>query len=191
MSNDRYVSPLSERYASREMQYIFSPDKKFRTWRRLWIALAETEKELGFFLTFGDNLAHIKPIAHLYQSELKELAEALGTSSEVIQQEPSAGFWSGQTDLEDFSYWILNDGPIVYPRNFTDEEVKKAELIKKELSYQKIDQFLFLYHQNADISELIDGSGLSAEIIHGLIHIVEKAKKLKNRDILLELKREV
>ncbi len=47
MSTDRYVSPLSERYASREMQYIFSPDMKFRTWRRLWIALAETEMELG------------------------------------------------------------------------------------------------------------------------------------------------
>ena len=46
-NTDRYVSPLSERYASREMQYLFSPDKKFRTWRRLWIALAETEKELG------------------------------------------------------------------------------------------------------------------------------------------------
>ena len=51
MSNDRYVSPLSERYASKEMQYIFSPDKKFRTWRRLWIALAETEKELGLNIT--------------------------------------------------------------------------------------------------------------------------------------------
>ncbi|MCM1569212.1 MAG: lyase family protein, partial [Roseburia sp.] len=47
MSTDRYQSPLSERYASKEMQYIFSPDMKFRTWRRLWIALAETEKELG------------------------------------------------------------------------------------------------------------------------------------------------
>lgn len=51
MSNDKYLSPLSERYASREMQYIFSPDKKFRTWRRLWIALAKTEKELGLDIT--------------------------------------------------------------------------------------------------------------------------------------------
>ena len=47
MSTDRYVSPLSERYASKEMQFIFSPDMKFQTWRKLWIALAETEKELG------------------------------------------------------------------------------------------------------------------------------------------------
>ena len=51
MSTDRYQSPLSERYASKEMQYIFSPDMKFRTWRRLWIALAETEKELGLPIT--------------------------------------------------------------------------------------------------------------------------------------------
>ncbi len=47
MSTDRYESPLSQRYASKEMQYIFSQDMKFSTWRRLWIALAETEMELG------------------------------------------------------------------------------------------------------------------------------------------------
>ena len=49
--NDRYNSPLSERYASKEMQYIFSPDMKFKTWRKLWIALAESEMELGLNIT--------------------------------------------------------------------------------------------------------------------------------------------
>ena len=54
-NTDRYVSPLSERYASKEMQYVFSPDMKFKTWRRLWIALAETEKELGLDSTAEQN----------------------------------------------------------------------------------------------------------------------------------------
>ena len=48
---DKYVSPLSERYASKEMQYIFSADMKFKTWRKLWIALAEAEHELGLPVT--------------------------------------------------------------------------------------------------------------------------------------------
>ena len=50
-TTDRYSSPLSERYAGSEMQFLFSPDMKFRTWRKLWIALAETEKELGLPIT--------------------------------------------------------------------------------------------------------------------------------------------
>ena len=64
MANDRYESPLAKRYASKEMQYIFSADKKFKTWRKLWIALAESEKELGLDITQEqiDELKHIKRI---------------------------------------------------------------------------------------------------------------------------------
>ena len=51
MNQNKYESPLSSRYASQEMQYIFSPDKKFSTWHRLWIALARAEMELGLPVT--------------------------------------------------------------------------------------------------------------------------------------------
>ena len=54
-----YSSPLSERYPSPEMKYLFSPEKKFRTWRKLWIALAETEKELGLDIT-DEQIAELK-----------------------------------------------------------------------------------------------------------------------------------
>lgn len=60
MDTDKYVSPLSERYASKEMQYIFSPDMKFSTWRRLWIALAETEMELGLSQITPEMIAEMK-----------------------------------------------------------------------------------------------------------------------------------
>ena len=59
MATDRYVSPLSQRYASKEMQYIFSQDKKFKTWRKLWIALAEIEQELGLDIT-DEQIAELK-----------------------------------------------------------------------------------------------------------------------------------
>ncbi len=70
--HNRYTSPLTGRYASEEMQYIFSQDFKFRTWRKLWIALAETEKELGLNIT-DEQIAELK--AH--QDDINyEVAEA-------------------------------------------------------------------------------------------------------------------
>ena len=74
--NDRYKSPLSERYASKEMQNIFSPDKKIKTWRKLWIALAETEKELGLDITqeqIDELKAHAEDINYDVAKEREKL----------------------------------------------------------------------------------------------------------------------
>lgn len=71
---DRYVSPLSGRYASKEMQYIFSPDNKFRTWRKLWIALAETEQELGLSIT-DEQIAELRAHADDINYEVAEKRE--------------------------------------------------------------------------------------------------------------------
>ncbi len=76
MMTDRYTSPLSERYAGKEMQYIFSQDMKFRTWRKLWIALAETEKELGLPIT-DEQIAELKANQDTINYEVARQREAL------------------------------------------------------------------------------------------------------------------
>src|SRR5699024_12613962 len=75
-----YVSPLSTRYASREMQYFFSDNNKFRTWRRLWIALAEAERELGL---------------HITEEQIDELKTTPRTSTTTWRR-PGSG-WSATT----------------------------------------------------------------------------------------------
>jgi adenylosuccinate lyase len=75
MDNDKYISPLSERYAGREMQNIFSPDRKFRTWRKLWIALAESERELGLKIT-EEQIAELKAHQEDINYEVAKAREA-------------------------------------------------------------------------------------------------------------------
>ena len=71
-----YESPLNSRYASQAMQRLFSPDRKFRTWRRLWIALAETEQELGLPIT-DDQIAELKANADAINYDVAAREEAL------------------------------------------------------------------------------------------------------------------
>ncbi|MCD8026036.1 MAG: adenylosuccinate lyase [Clostridiales bacterium] len=76
MAKDTYESPLSSRYASKEMKYIFSPDKKFKTWRKLWIALAESEMELGLPVTqeqIDEMKAHADDINYEVAQEREKL----------------------------------------------------------------------------------------------------------------------
>lgn len=76
MVKETYESPLSSRYASKEMKYVFSPDKKFRTWRKLWIALAESEKELGLPIT-DEQIAELKEHADDINYEVAQEREKL------------------------------------------------------------------------------------------------------------------
>ena len=74
MERDVYESPLSARYAGKEMKYLFSPDMKFRTWRRLWIALAEAEMGLGLPVT-PEQVAELKAHADDINYEVAEARE--------------------------------------------------------------------------------------------------------------------
>ena len=82
--HDRYISPFSTRYASDEMQYIFSDDNKFRTWRRLWIALAKAEQKQGLAITARKDadaqpektLAHLIELNNaIYSTLVRRMAE--------------------------------------------------------------------------------------------------------------------
>ena len=89
-ANEKYSSPLSSRYASDEMQYLFSPQFKFSTWRRLWIMLAESEQQLGLDITdeqLDEMRAHIDDIdfekAAQYRDQLRDIWKS-GVSALVM-----------------------------------------------------------------------------------------------------------
>lgn len=148
-----------------------------------------TEIEMGFFLPFGDNLGHFKPIAHLYKSEVKMLASLIGCRPEVIAQQPSAGFWEGETDIEDMAYWIYNKGPIPGGRIFTEEEDMIVKDIKSKLSQEKIDCCLISISEGKTDIIISEETGLPEYIVSVIRLTRAAASKTKNRPILVALER--
>ena len=141
-------------------------------------------------LHFGDNLANFKPIEHLYKTDVIKIARLLNSRDEVINQSPSAGFWENQEDLEDIAYWIINEGPIIVPKQFNDMEIARAEKIAKKLSWKKLDMCLKMISKEDDIENIVRTVELPIEIINGIVEITKKAKKYKSRDILVSLRKE-
>ena len=148
-----------------------------------------TETEMGFFLPFGDNLGHFKPIAHLYKSEVKLLAALIGCREEVIAQPPSAGFWEGETDLEDMAYWIYNEGPIPGGRTFTEEDDKKVMQIQSLLSQDKIDACLIALNEGKTDDSISEEISLPINIVHTIRTTKEQAAITKNRPLMVSLER--
>lgn len=142
-----------------------------------------TEYETGFFLPFGDGLSHIKPLIHLYKTQVIQIAEKIGTQNEVINQPASAGFWKGQTDLEDLAFWIFNKGPIGQERNFTKEDINQVNLIKSELKTDLIDTILYCISKQYSDEEIVNATKMSKYIIANLRELTIKASRLKHRKI--------
>lgn len=148
-----------------------------------------SEIQLGFYMPFGDNLGHFKPIAHLYKSEVQILAELVGTRKEVIDQAPSAGFWEGEEDLEDLAFWLYYGGPIPAGTEFSDQDCKKVMEMKAELSQFQVDCCLELLSNNCSENEIVEKTGLRYEIVQAIRNTVNKSAKLKNRVLLAHLER--
>ncbi len=148
-----------------------------------------SEIQLGFYMPFGDNLGHFKPIAHLYKSEVRILADILGTRKEVIAQAPSAGFWEGEEDLEDIAFWLYNGGPIQAGKEFSDQECKEVMAIKAELSQFRIDCCLEMLSDGYSEKEIAETTKLKQEIVQTIKNTVDRSARLKNRVLLSQLER--
>jgi NAD+ synthase len=144
-----------------------------------------TESELGFFLPFGDGIWHIGPIAHLYKTEVRLVAAALGTTKEVLEQPPSAGFWHDQTDQEDMGFWLVNRGPIQREREFSDAEVAQAQAFSDRLDEAAIDELLLALSEGRSP----DDTAVPADIAASIALIVERSARLKTRPTGVSLSR--
>jgi NAD+ synthase len=149
-----------------------------------------TEADLGFFLPFGDGLWHVGPIAHLYKTEVRQIARLVGTAQEVVDQPPSAGFWTDQTDREDLGYWLVHRGPIQREREFSPEEVREAERLSDRLVERDVDLVLECLARGSDPGDEDCGARLGADIVERISAIVSKSRLLKNRPMGVSLARQ-
>jgi NAD+ synthase len=147
-----------------------------------------TETECGFFVRFGDGLWHLGPIAHLYKTQVFQLAKVLGSAVEVIRQPASAGYWQGQSDLEDLAYWMIHGAPIGAQRSFDQVEIDLAAHIHSELSFERLDLALASIATGESNAEKISSvSGLSVETSVRLHRLVAAAARIKGYPVAQQL----
>ena len=147
-----------------------------------------TEVECGFFVRLGDGIWHLGPIAHLYKTQVYQLAQAMGCRDEVIRQPASAGYWQGESDLEDLSYWMVNAAPIGAQRDFSAAEIALANAIHSELSFERLDLGLATIAGGAfSPAAIAQASGLTVPTAERLIHLVAAAKRIKGSILGVQL----
>lgn len=146
-----------------------------------------TELELGTPMPFANMLGHIRPIIHLYKTQVYELAKLVGTRESVLNQSPSADFWEDEDDMDDLSYMLLNRKQVPGYRRFSTEEMEAAGKIKEQLCGNKVDLALEAYCEHKNKKEIAEYSGLSEEIVEDIGCLIKGAKLTKSRKILVDL----
>jgi NAD+ synthase len=147
-----------------------------------------TELETGFFLPFGDGISHIRPIVHLYKTQVRQIASFIGTRQEVQDQPASAGFWENENDIEDLSYWLCNGGPIIQQRYFDEKEQYIAEQIYSELTTEKIDIIISsIVDAGMENEQIKENIGVSTETIEKFRTLLKVAKEFKRKPYNISL----
>jgi len=144
-----------------------------------------TEYELGFFLPLGDGAWHLGPIAHLYKSQIFALARYLGTAEDVIKQQPSGGFWHGETDLEDIAFWLVQGEPVQEDVNWSPAQMDAFSRIRKVLTFPVLDAVLSQLALEPNDKAIAGRIGMPAEIVSRMRLLVYNAGKIKKRPLRL------
>lgn len=139
----------------------------------------KTEWELGVFGPFADGIAHIRPIVHLYKTQVQQLAQVLGTRAEVISQPPSAGFWRGYEDLFGIAGRLYKAGPFTVLDEESETHIRQ---IYNQLSFRAIDQALMGLNQSWEPDEIAKHSNLPLSIIEGLQKVMG-SHEFKRREL--------
>ena len=158
---DRYESPLGQRYAGKEMQQLFSQDKKFKTWRKLWIALAESEKELGLDITqeqIDELKAHAEDINYDVAKEREKIVrhDVMSHVYAYGEQCPNA---KGIIHLGATSCFVGDNTDLIIMYEALELVKKKlvnvlAELEKFALEYKDLPVLAFTHFQPAQPTTL-------------------------------------
>lgn len=146
-----------------------------------------TEYELGFFLPLGDGAWHLGPIAHLYKSQVFAMASYLNCAKEVISQPPSGGFWIGETDLEDLSFWLVHGAPVREDRNWSPEDMLIFSRIHSILTFSNIDSVLSLLSSQQDDQIIANIAGIPVDIVSRIRRLVKQAGQAKRRPLRVAL----
>ncbi len=187
---------LREKFSSTSPLDLGKAKNSLRTWihsmyaERGYIVVGcsnRTEIETGFFLPFGDGLAHVMPVAHLYKTQVKLLARDLGTRPDVIEQPASAGYWIGESDLEDLAFWMFHGAPVLEELRMSEDELATVRGIQSQLTFEAIDHGLYAINLGHDIETIARWSGLSLGNAGRLVQLVKSVPVVKGRPLRVHL----